>query len=222
VERRWQLLSVPQESREALLDAPTLDALGQFRGSIENCIGALQLPVGLAGPLRIEGAHAHGDYYLPLATTEAALVASYSRGAQLIAEAGGCAALVLAEGIGRSPGFAFASLREAARFAEWALSQRLVFNGCVAATTSHGRLTASRLHDGRRRRAEYGDTGDRGHLCPHPRRVARPAGLLVSGGELLWRQEGQRSLVRGRARAAGQRGGNGSSGPGAAASAYDA
>ncbi|HEX5159643.1 MAG TPA: hydroxymethylglutaryl-CoA reductase [Ktedonobacterales bacterium] len=144
VERRWQLLSISRESREALLDAPTLDALGQFRGSIENCIGALQMPVGLAGPLRIEGVHAHGDYYLPLATTEAALVASYSRGAQLIAESGGCAALVLAEGIGRSPGFAFASLREAARFAEWALSQRLVFNGCVAATTSHGRLKEMR------------------------------------------------------------------------------
>jgi hydroxymethylglutaryl-CoA reductase (NADPH) len=140
VERRWQLLSVSRESREVLLDDQTLDALEQYRGSIENCIGALRMPVGLAGPLRIEGAHAHGDYYLPLATTEAALVASYSRGAQVISEAGGCTALVLAEGIGRSPGFAFASLREAARFAEWALAQRLVFNGCVAATTSHGRL----------------------------------------------------------------------------------
>lgn len=140
VERRWRLLSTSPESREALLGAQTLDTLEQFRGSVENCIGALQVPIGLAGPLHIEGAHAHGDYYLPLATTEAALVASYSRGAQLISEAGGCAALVLAEGIGRSPGFAFASLREAARFAEWALAQRLVFNGCVAAATSHGRL----------------------------------------------------------------------------------
>ena len=122
MERRWQLLSVPQESREALLDAPTLNALEQYRGSIENCIGAVKVPVGLAGPLRVKGAFAHGDYYLPLATTEAALVASYSRGAQLISEAGGCAALLLDEGIGRSPGFAFASLREAARFARWALT----------------------------------------------------------------------------------------------------
>jgi hydroxymethylglutaryl-CoA reductase (NADPH) len=140
VERRWQSLPLPAESREALLDVPTLATLERYRGSIENGIGLVRVPVGLAGPLCIEGRHASGDYYLPLATTEAALVASYSRGAQLISEAGGCTALVLAEGIGRSPGFAFASLGEAARFAEWALSQRLVFNGYVAATTRHGRL----------------------------------------------------------------------------------
>ena len=144
VERRWQLLPVAQTARDALLDAQTLSTLEQYRGSIENCIGAVKVPVGLAGPLHIEGAHAHGAYYLPLATTEAALVASYSRGAQLISEAGGCVALVLAEGIGRSPGFAFGTLREAARFVEWALAQRLVFNGCVAQTTSHGRLKEMR------------------------------------------------------------------------------
>ncbi|HEY7850682.1 MAG TPA: hydroxymethylglutaryl-CoA reductase [Ktedonobacterales bacterium] len=146
VERRWRLLPVPvaQTARDALLDAQTLSTLEQYRGSIENCIGAVKVPIGLAGPLHIEGAHAHGDYYLPLATTEAALVASYSRGAQLISEAGGCVALVLAEGIGRSPGFAFDTLREAARFVEWALAQRLVFNGCVAQTTSHGRLKEMR------------------------------------------------------------------------------
>ena len=50
----------------------------------------VKLPVGLAGPLRINGLCAHGDFYLPLATTEAALVASYSRGCQTITEAGGC------------------------------------------------------------------------------------------------------------------------------------
>ncbi|HKT40539.1 MAG TPA: hypothetical protein VJR48_19360, partial [Ktedonobacterales bacterium] len=144
VVRRWQTLPLDQTAREALLDAQTLDTLEHYRGNVENCIGAVRVPVGLAGPLRIEGAHAHGDYYLPLATTEAALVASYSRGAQLISEAGGCAALILAEGIGRAPGFAFASLREAARFAEWALAQRLVFNGCVAQATSHGRLKEMR------------------------------------------------------------------------------
>ena len=66
-----------------------------------------EVPVGLAGPLRVNGADAHGDYYVPLATTEAALVASYSRGAQLITDAGGCTAVLLNEGVSRAPGFAF-------------------------------------------------------------------------------------------------------------------
>ena len=59
-----------------------------YQHNIENFIGAVKLPVGLAGPLRVNGLFAQGDYYVPLATTEAALVASYSRGAVAITEAG--------------------------------------------------------------------------------------------------------------------------------------
>ena len=56
-------------------------------------IGAFALPIGVAGPLRVHGQHAQGDYRVPLATTDAALVASYTRGARLVTEAGGCNAL---------------------------------------------------------------------------------------------------------------------------------
>ena len=48
-------------------------------GNIENFIGVAQVPIGLAGPLRVNGEHASGDYYIPLATTEGTLVASYNR-----------------------------------------------------------------------------------------------------------------------------------------------
>ena len=41
-----------------------------LQGNIENFIGAAQIPIGLAGPLRIRGEHANGDFYVPLATTE--------------------------------------------------------------------------------------------------------------------------------------------------------
>src|SRR5215470_11368938 len=46
-------------------------------GNVENFIGVAQVPIGVAGPLRIHGEHANGDFYIPLATTEGTLVASY-------------------------------------------------------------------------------------------------------------------------------------------------
>ena len=81
-----------------LLDAVSGATAPLYARNIENFIGTVRLPVGIAGPLRVNGTYAQGDYYVPLATTEAALVASYSRGAQIISEAGGCAAIVLHEG----------------------------------------------------------------------------------------------------------------------------
>ena len=54
-------------------------------GNIENFMGVAQVPVGLAGPLRMRGEHAQGDFYVPMATTEGTLVASYNRGMRLLA-----------------------------------------------------------------------------------------------------------------------------------------
>src|SRR5204862_7541677 len=91
-------------------------------------------------PLRVNGLHAHGDFYVPLATTEAALVASYSRGSSLITEAGGCAVLVLNEGVSRAPAFAFDTLVQAAMFAAW-LSRCLDdFRAAAALTSRYGQL----------------------------------------------------------------------------------
>src|SRR5262249_59023358 len=94
-----------------------------LRGSIEQYIGMTQIPTGLAGPIRVNGVHAHGDYYVPLATTEGTLVASYHRGARLASLAGGVSALVTTEQVQRAPGFVFASVAEAAVFAAWATTQ---------------------------------------------------------------------------------------------------
>ena len=53
-------------------------------GNIENFIGVAQVPLGIAGPLRINGEYASGDFLIPMATTEGTLVASYSRGMRAI------------------------------------------------------------------------------------------------------------------------------------------
>ena len=140
IERRWALLQSGKRSREALLDSQTMAYMEPYERNIENFIGTLKIPVGLAGPLRVNGLFAQGDYYIPLATTEAALVASYNRGAQMISEAGGCTAMLLNEGISRVPGFAFRNLREAGRFVVWTLNQRNAIKRVAEATTTYGKL----------------------------------------------------------------------------------
>lgn len=138
--RRWRLLAASPESYEALVDPQTLDQMALYKHNIENFIGTVKVPVGLAGPLRVNGLFAQGDYYLPLATTEAALVASYSRGSQLLSAAGGCTAMLLNESVSRSPGFAFNDLIEAGQFVVWVTTQMAAFKEQAASTTRYGQL----------------------------------------------------------------------------------
>ena len=144
LEKRWRLLPGPGV-RDVLLDERTIAAMECYQHNIENFIGEVRLPLGLAGPLRVNGLFAQNDYYVPLATTEAALVASYSRGAVAITEAGGCAALLVSEGVSRAPGFAFRTVEEAGRFVVWALTQQETFRRVAEATTRHGRLADIRF-----------------------------------------------------------------------------
>lgn len=59
-------------------------------GTCENVVGFVGVPVGIAGPVRINGVRARGDFIVPLATTEGTLVASFSRGMRIITASGGC------------------------------------------------------------------------------------------------------------------------------------
>jgi hydroxymethylglutaryl-CoA reductase (NADPH) len=145
VERRWQLLSAGRESHDQLLDPQTAAQMECYQHNIENFIGTVKVPVGLAGPLRVNGLFAQGDFYVPLATTEAALVASYSRGSQLLSEAGGCTAVLLNEGVSRAPAFAFRNLQECGLFVVWAMSQIDEFRRRAETTTRHGKLADVRI-----------------------------------------------------------------------------
>jgi hydroxymethylglutaryl-CoA reductase (NADPH) len=144
IARRWQSLSAAVD-RTTLLDAQTQEQRDCYRHNIENFIGTVKVPVGLAGPLRVNGLFAQGNYYIPLATTEAALVASYSRGAQLLTESGGCTAALLNEGVSRTPGFAFENLQEVGQFMIWAIAHQEPFRQVAEATTRHGKLTDMRI-----------------------------------------------------------------------------
>jgi hydroxymethylglutaryl-CoA reductase (NADPH) len=140
LDERWTLPGMPAATRTHLADAHTLEQREAYARNIENFIGTVKVPVGLAGPLRVNGLFANGDFYIPLATTEAALVASYSRGARLLTEAGGCTALLVNEGVSRAPGFGFDTVVDAALFVVWATSQIETFTKVAAGTTRHGEL----------------------------------------------------------------------------------
>jgi hydroxymethylglutaryl-CoA reductase (NADPH) len=114
--------------------------LQMYSANIENCVGTAKIPIGVAGPLRVNGSFAKGDFLLPLATTEAALVASYHRGAVLLSKSGGCTAVILAEGVTRSPGFAFSSISDMLVFSRWVLAHKEKLHQVAGETTRYGRL----------------------------------------------------------------------------------
>ncbi|MFQ5844665.1 MAG: 3-hydroxy-3-methylglutaryl-CoA reductase, partial [Planctomycetota bacterium] len=111
-----------------------------FQEQIENFVGLACVPIGVAGPFRVHGAHARGDFYVPMATTEGALVASYNRGAKVIGASGGARVLCVLERVSRAPAFVFRTLHEAVAFSRWVEARVDVLRRASATVTRHGRL----------------------------------------------------------------------------------
>jgi hydroxymethylglutaryl-CoA reductase (NADPH) len=109
-------------------------------GNVENFIGMAQVPVGIAGPLLVNGEHARGEFYVPLATTEGTLVASYNRGMKLLYRAGGVKTTVMDDRMQRAPAFGFDSAREARSFGQWVTASFDAIKHEADATTATGRL----------------------------------------------------------------------------------
>jgi hydroxymethylglutaryl-CoA reductase (NADPH) len=138
--QRWRALPDASALQSKLLDAGTLADAETYGRQIEHFVGSVKVPVGLAGPLRIHGRHAIGEYFVPLATTEGALVASYSRGARLISHAGGCRAAVAEAALARGPVLVFATLIDSVLFSEWLAEQSDALADVVTGSTRYGRL----------------------------------------------------------------------------------
>jgi hydroxymethylglutaryl-CoA reductase (NADPH) len=109
-------------------------------GNIENFAGVAQVPIGIAGPLRIQGEHAVGDFYIPLATTEGTLVASYNRGMRLLTECGGVKTTVVEQYMQRAPVFVFDDARQAREFGRWVDEHLETIRQAAEATTRIGKL----------------------------------------------------------------------------------
>jgi hydroxymethylglutaryl-CoA reductase (NADPH) len=109
-------------------------------GNVEQFIGVAQVPIGLAGPLLVNGEDAKGEFYVPLATAEGTLVASYNRGMRLLYEAGGVTTTVLDDRMQRAPAFLFPSAREARAFGAWLKEHFDEIKAAAETTTKSGKL----------------------------------------------------------------------------------
>ncbi len=89
------------------------------RGNIENFIGVVQVPLGVAGPVLVNGEHAKGEFLVPLATSEGTLVASYNRGIKVMNLSGGATVTVVGDSMQRAPVFVLKNARGARIFVEW-------------------------------------------------------------------------------------------------------
>jgi hydroxymethylglutaryl-CoA reductase (NADPH) len=145
-----QILGANPPMRRAWLEhntGHTLDAAAEtgfapeeVRTNIENLVGAVHVPLGVAGPIRVNGTHAQGSYYVPFATTEGTLVSTYQAGMRAITEAGGANAYVLGDSLDIAPCFMLDSAREAISFAQWLNDHLDELREVAAQTTAHGRL----------------------------------------------------------------------------------
>lgn len=111
-----------------------------MRGNIENPIGVAQVPVGVAGPVLIHGQQANGLFYVPMATTEGALIRSYERGMVALTKAGGVQTAVLADENQTAPTFFFRDVATAAAFPAWIEARFAEISEQVSGTSRHGQL----------------------------------------------------------------------------------
>src|SRR4051795_10608894 len=109
-------------------------------GNVEHFTGVAQVPLGVAGPLLVNGEHAAGEFYVPLATAEGTLIASYNRGMKLVREAGGVTTTILDDRMQRAPAFLFESAREAREFGRWLRDNFAAIAAAAESTTSSGKL----------------------------------------------------------------------------------
>jgi hydroxymethylglutaryl-CoA reductase (NADPH) len=109
-------------------------------GNIEHFSGVAQVPIGIAGPMLVNGEHAQGEFYVPLATAEGTLVASYNRGMKLLREAGGVTTTVLDDRMQRAPSFIFESARQARDFCKWLGDHFDEIKAAAEQTTKSGKL----------------------------------------------------------------------------------
>jgi hydroxymethylglutaryl-CoA reductase (NADPH) len=161
VDERRAALEMETGAKMAAIGAYGFDPLLAEK-NVENMIGTTQIPLGFAGPLAVNGDHAKGEFYVPMATTEGALVASVNRGCAAITESGGATAIIIKDEMTRAPVFRSKGIAHSRDAVRWIDSHFQELRDVAEATTGHGKLLRVRAFASGRSlflRFSY-DTGD--------------------------------------------------------------
>jgi hydroxymethylglutaryl-CoA reductase (NADPH) len=120
----------------------SIDVVDASKRNIENMIGVIQIPLGIAGPLKVNGEFADATFQLPLATTEGALVASVNRGCSVITKSGGANARIFQDVMTRAPVFRLENVIRAKEFTDWLQDPDVLFRmkSKASETTRFGEL----------------------------------------------------------------------------------
>ena len=111
-----------------------------LKGIIENHIGFMKIPMAVAGPLKIEGKYANGEYYVPICTLEGTLALSMTRGMIATHRCDGIRVSHIKQELSRAPVFTFDNLNKSADFMSWIDKNFKVIKSVAESTTNHGKL----------------------------------------------------------------------------------
>ncbi len=139
VEERRQAAEELCSASLAAISSYSIDPEGA-RSNIENMIGCAQVPLGYVGPLTVDGEFANGEFLIPMATTEGALLASVNRGCSLANAGSGVTVRVIGDSMTRAPVFRVDGVAHGMRAVDWIGDNVNAIREAAESTTSRGRL----------------------------------------------------------------------------------
>ena len=140
LEIRREFIAQKTNTDLSYIGSYNIDMNTAMKKNIENPIGTVQIPLGVIGPLKINGESCTKEYYVPLATSEGALLASINRGASTITASGGCNARVISDKMTRAPVIKVENSVEAIKVKTWFEDNFSKIKEVAESTTSHGKL----------------------------------------------------------------------------------
>ena len=111
-----------------------------LKGIIENHIGFMKIPMAVAGPLKIDGKYAKGEYYVPICTLEGTLAISMTRGMIATHRCDGIRVSHIKQELSRAPVFTFDNLNKSADFMSWIDENFSKIKSIAESTTNYGKL----------------------------------------------------------------------------------